>query len=189
MRIDRGTAQASETKRDGDDAGNDDRKSERRSSRRDDNERERRSKKRKGRQIRRTICLDAVEHVDALYVDSRKHAEQWAPAAISADDEASLKREMVHRRLSHSGKARINHCVEWKDLSELKVGKRDQLLDDKCEICIMAKQVKKQSRVPIPRTRRLLQRVNMGFWGLARWKLLEHGHLMRRLASAIGSTP
>lgn len=65
----------------------------------------------------------AVEHVDALYVGSRKHAEPWARAAFSADDEASLKREMVHRRLSHPDKARFNHCVEWKDLSKLKVGK------------------------------------------------------------------
>jgi transposase InsO family protein len=51
------------------------------------------------------------------------------------------------------------------DMEELRINKRDKLLDDNCEVCIKAKQVKKQGHVPVPKARRPLQRVYMDFWG------------------------
>ncbi|ODM21132.1 hypothetical protein SI65_04185 [Aspergillus cristatus] len=51
------------------------------------------------------------------------------------------------------------------DLDELKISKRDKLLEDDCEICVKSKQVKNQSHVPVPRAKRPLQRVYMDFWG------------------------
>ena len=53
-------------------------------------------------------------------------------------------------------------------MGELQVEKQDQLLDDKCEVCVKAKQVKRQSHIPVPRARRPLQRVYMDFWGPSR---------------------
>jgi len=50
------------------------------------------------------------------------------------------------------------------ELDELKLGKRDQLLHDNCEVCAKAKKVKKQSHAPI-RARKQLERVYMDFWG------------------------
>lgn len=51
------------------------------------------------------------------------------------------------------------------DMEALKINKQDKLLDDSCEVCIKAKQVKKQSHSPVPRAKRPLQRVYMDFWG------------------------
>ena len=80
-------------------------------------------------------------------------------------DEIDMKRNLIHSRLGHPGRNRFNNCVSSMDMDELKVRKRDALLDDKCEVCIKAKQVKAQSHKPVPRARHPLKRVYMDFWG------------------------
>ena len=121
----------------------------------------------KGKGIGQTTYLDTVNHVDALLVDS-KRINQHARLALSADEETAMKQKLIHRCLGHPGRNRFNNCVEWMDMDELKINKRDRLLDDNCEVCVKSKQVKKQSHVPIPRAKRPLQRVYMDFWGPSR---------------------
>ena len=57
----------------------------------------------KGKRIGRTTYLDAVKHVDALLVDS-KRINQHARLALSADKETAMKQELVHRCLGHPGR-------------------------------------------------------------------------------------
>ena len=120
----------------------------------------------KGRRIGRTTYLDAVRHINALHVGpSVAKMKQHARLALSADEETAMKQKLIHRRLGHPGRGRFNNCVEWMDMGELQVEKQDQLLDDKCEVCVKAKQVKRQSHIPVPRACRPLQHVYMDFWG------------------------
>ena len=118
----------------------------------------------KGKRTGRTTYLHSVNHVDALLVDARK-SKQYARLALSADEQISRKQELIHSRLGHPGRQRFNYCVDCMDMSDLKLDKRDRLLHDNCEICIKAKQVKKQNHSPIPRAKQPLQRVYMDFWG------------------------
>ena len=134
----------------------------------------------KGKRIGRSTYLDRIMHANALYVkpeqarkcdefigkpDERSVIQLLSGRAARAEDETEQRREIIHQRLGHPGKRRFNGCVEAMDMDELKVGKRDKLLKDDCEICIKAKQVKIQSHVPVPRAKRPLQRVYMDFWG------------------------
>ena len=54
------------------------------------------------------------------------------------------------------------------DLSKLQLGKSDEMLNDNCEICVMAKKNKTQSHIPVKRASHLLQQVYMDFWGPSR---------------------
>ena len=118
----------------------------------------------KGKRTGRTTYLHSVKHANALLVDARK-SKQHARLALSADEQISRKQELIHSRLGHPGRRRFNYCVESMDMSNLKLDKRDRLLHDNCEICIRAKQVKKQNHSPVPRAKQPLQRVYMDFWG------------------------
>lgn len=51
------------------------------------------------------------------------------------------------------------------DLDELKLPKRDPLLENECEICVESRQVKVQTHKIVPRTKKPLARVYMDFWG------------------------
>lgn len=93
---------------------------------------------------------------------------QHARLALSADEEKAMKQRLIHRHLGHPGKNRFNNCVDWMDMDDLKINKRDRLLDGSCEACVKSEQVKKQSHVPISRAKRPLQRVYMDFWGPSR---------------------
>ncbi|EYE90608.1 uncharacterized protein EURHEDRAFT_510308 [Aspergillus ruber CBS 135680] len=120
----------------------------------------------KGKRIGRSTYLEAVKHVNALLVGPGvAKRKQHARLALSADEETAIKQRLIHRRLGHPGRKRFNNCVNWMDMEELRINKRDKLLDDNCEVCIKAKQVKKQGHVPVPKARRPLQRVYMDFWG------------------------
>lgn len=123
----------------------------------------------KGRRIGRSTYLDGITHMNALYVkpERARRAEFVSNGRIARahGDETERRRGLIHQRLGHPGKRRSNSCVEALNMDELKVSKRDELLDDKCEICIKAKQVKNQSHAPVPRASRPLQRVYMDFWG------------------------
>ena len=118
----------------------------------------------KGKRTGRTTYLHSVKYANALLVDARK-SKQHARLALSADEQISRKQELIHSRLGHPGRRRFNYCVESMDMSNLKLDKRDRLLHDNCEICIRAKQVKKQNHSPVPRAKQPLQRVYMDFWG------------------------
>lgn len=98
-----------------------------------------------GKRIGRSTYLEAVKHVDALLVEP-KRTKQHARLALSADDEIAMKQRLIHRRLGHPGRNRFNGCVDWMDMDELRINKRDKLSDDNCEVCIKAKQVKRKSR-------------------------------------------
>lgn len=126
----------------------------------------------KGRRVGRSTYLDWVDNTDALMVSPKKLGRQAAASRQAAmrmngDNESKIekKRQLVHRRLGHPGRKRFNNCVRDLDMDELTLSKRDELLDDSCETCIKAKQVKFQSHIPVPRARRPLQRVYMDFWG------------------------
>ncbi|BCR88813.1 uncharacterized protein ACHE_50011A [Aspergillus chevalieri] len=134
----------------------------------------------RGRRIGKSTYLDTVSYTNALYVkpeqarkcvelnakpDERTILQLLSRRAVRADDETEQRREIIHQRLGHPGRKRFNWCVETMDMDELKVRKRDKLLDDDCEICVKAKQVKSQSHLPVPRARRPLQRVYMDYWG------------------------
>ena len=54
------------------------------------------------------------------------------------------------------------------DLSKLQLGKSNEMLNDNCEICMMAKKNKTQSHIPVKRASHLLQQVYMDFWGPSR---------------------
>ena len=43
------------------------------------------------------------------------------------------------------------------DLSKLQLGKSDEMLNDNCEICVMAKKNKMQSHIPVKRVSHPLQ--------------------------------
>ena len=117
----------------------------------------------KGKRTGRTTYLDAVSDVNALYVNPK--GKQPAQMALSVEDLTAKKRELIHSRLGHPGRKRFNMCVDSMDMSDLRINKRDQLLDDSCETCSHAKQVKKQNHTPVPRAKKPLQRVYMDFWG------------------------
>lgn len=117
-----------------------------------------------GKRIGSTTYLHSVKGTDALLVDAKKQ-KYIARFALSKESETAEKQMLIHSRLGHLGRRRFNHCVDNMDLSELKIKQQDRLLDDKCEICIRAKQVKKQNHNPVPRAMRPLQRVYMDFWG------------------------
>lgn len=119
----------------------------------------------KGKRSGRTTYLHAVNNVNALFVNPKERQKQHAQMALSAEDLTTKKRELIHSRLGHPGRKRFNMCVDSMDMSDLRINKRDQLLDDSCEICIHAKQVKKQNHAPVPRAKKPLQRVYMDFWG------------------------
>lgn len=108
--------------------------------------------------------MDSVTNPDALLVDARK-SKQFARLALSEDGKISEKQALIHSRLGHPGRRQFNYCVENMDMNDLKLKKKDELLHDKCEVCIRAKQVKKQTHSPVPRAKRPLQRVYMDFWG------------------------
>ncbi|BCR87868.1 uncharacterized protein ACHE_40432S [Aspergillus chevalieri] len=119
-----------------------------------------------GKRDGRTTYLHSVRHVNALFIGPKAaKRQQYARMALSADEQTRMKQELIHRRLGHAGRSRFNTCVEYMELDELKLGKRDQLLHDNCEVCAKAKKVKKQSHAPIPRARKPLERVYMDFWG------------------------
>ena len=102
--------------------------------------------------------MDAVKHKDALLggLENAKRM-QYAWLALSADEATAKKQELVHRRLGHPGRQRFNKCLELMDLSELQLGKSDEMLNDNCEICVMAKKNKMQSHIPVKRVSHLLQ--------------------------------
>ena len=54
------------------------------------------------------------------------------------------------------------------DLSKLQLGKSNEMLNDNCEICMMAKKNKTQSHKPVKRVSHPLQQVYMDFWGPSR---------------------
>ena len=118
----------------------------------------------KGKRIGRTIYLHSVKDVNALLVDVKK-SKQFAHLALSEDEKILEKQLLIHSCLGHPGCQQFNYCVENMDMVDLKLKKKDELLHDNCEICIQAKQVKKQNHSPIPRARNPLQRVYMDFWG------------------------
>lgn len=129
----------------------------------------------KGRRIGRSTYLDTVAHINALFVESpsisgkKKQSAQIAARVNSDNGNGTIekKRDLIHRRLGHPGKKRFNNCVRGLGMDELALNKRemDSLLDEKCEICVKAKQVKNQSHKPVLRAKRPLQRVYMDFWG------------------------
>lgn len=120
----------------------------------------------KGKRIGRTTYLDTVRHIDALFTGPKAaKLRQYACLALPADEEVAKKQQLIHRRLGHPGRNRFNNCVGWMDMNELRINKRDPLLDDKCEICLKAKQMIHQSHKPVPRAQRPLQCVYMDFWG------------------------
>ena len=124
-----------------------------------------------GKRIGRSTYLDAVEHKDALLVGPVvAKRTQYARLALSADEATAKKQELVHRRLGHPGRQRFNDCLEMMglDRSEFRLGKSDEMLDDNCEICVMAKKHKMQSHIPVRKASRPLQRVYMDFWGPSR---------------------
>ncbi|ODM15243.1 hypothetical protein SI65_09184 [Aspergillus cristatus] len=119
-----------------------------------------------GKREGRTTYMHSVKHVNALFTGPGAAKRlQYARMALSADEQTRKKQELIHRRLGHAGRKRFNTCVEYMELDELKLGKRDQLLHDNCEVCAKAKKVKKQSHAPVPRARKPLERVYMDFWG------------------------
>ncbi|ODM14245.1 hypothetical protein SI65_10341 [Aspergillus cristatus] len=119
-----------------------------------------------GKREGRTTYMHSVKHVNALFTGPGAAKRlQYARMALSADEQTRKKQELIHRRLGHAGRKRFNTCVEYMELDELKLGKRDQLLHDNCEVCVKAKKVKKQSHAPVPRARKPLERVYMDFWG------------------------
>ena len=122
-----------------------------------------------GKRLGRSTYLDTVKHRDALLggLENAKRT-QYARLALSADEATAKKQELVHRRLGHPGRQRFNKCLELMDLSELRLGKSDEMLNDNCEICVMAKKNKTQSHIPVKRASRPLQRVYMDFWGPSR---------------------
>ena len=124
-----------------------------------------------GKRLGRSTYLSSVNHINALLtgpdVNMRR---QYARMALSADEVTAKKQELVHRRLGHPGRQRFNDCLELMglDRSELRLGKSDKMLDDSCEVCIMAKKAKLQSHIPVRKASRPLQRVFMDFWGPSR---------------------
>ena len=54
------------------------------------------------------------------------------------------------------------------DLSELQLGKSNKMLDNNCDIYVMAKKHKIQSHIPVRKASHPLQQVYMDFWGPSR---------------------
>ena len=98
--------------------------------------------------------------------DAKRTQYTWL--ALSADEATVKKQELVHRRLGHPRRQRFNKCLKLMDLSKLQLGKSNRMLDDKCEICVMAKKNKTQSHILVKRVSYLLQQVYMDFWGPSR---------------------
>ena len=113
-------------------------------------------RKTEGKRIGRTTYLHSVKDVNALLVDVKK-SKQFACLALSEDEKILEKQLLIHSCLGHPGRWRFNYCVENMDMVDLKLKEKDKLLHDNCEICIQAKQVKKQNHSPIPRARNPLQ--------------------------------
>lgn len=119
----------------------------------------------KGKRTGYSTYLESVTDANAL-LTGVMHRRRVYRAWLATDiDEIDMKRNLIHSRLGHPGRNRFNNCVSSMDMDELRVRKRDALLDDKCEVCIKAKQVKAQSHKPVPRARHPLKRVYMDFWG------------------------
>lgn len=119
-----------------------------------------------GKRIGQLTYLELVSHMNALFIGpSAMKIMKHAKMAMATHSDVEKKQELLHQRLGHPGRKRFNQCMQELDMDELRIGKRDLLLDDKCEVCIQSKQVKRQSHKPVPRARRPLQRVYMDFWG------------------------
>ena len=84
-----------------------------------------------------------MKHEDALLVgpDVAKRT-QYARMALSADEVTAKKQALIHCRLGHPGRKRFNDCVKLMDMGDLRLEKDDKLLNDNCEVCVMAKKVK-----------------------------------------------
>ena len=119
-----------------------------------------------GKRVGRSTYLDSVKHVDALLVGPGvAKRTQYARIALSADEATAKKQALIHRRLGHPGRKRFNDCIKLMDMSELRLEKDDKLLNNNCEVCVKAKNVKLQSHIPVSKARRPLQRVYMDLWG------------------------
>ena len=122
-----------------------------------------------GKQLGWSTYLDAVKHRDALLggLEVAKRM-QYTQLALSVDEATAKKQELVHWWLGHPRRQRFNKCLKLMDLSELWLGKSDEMLNDNCEICMMAKKNKMQSHIPVKRVSCPLQWVYMDFWGPSR---------------------
>ena len=119
-----------------------------------------------GKRVGKKTYLEPVNHINALLIGPNiRERKQYARMALSADEATAKKQELVHRRLGHPGRQRFNDCLRMMDLDELQLGKSAKMLDDNCEICVMAKKHKLQSHIPVRKASRPLQRVYMDFWG------------------------
>lgn len=107
-----------------------------------------------------------MKHVDALLVgpDVAKRT-QYARIALSADEATARKQALIHCCLGHPGRRCFNDCIKMMDMNELQLEKDDKLLNDNCEVCVKAKNVKLQSHIPVSKAKRPLQRVYMDLWG------------------------
>ena len=110
--------------------------------------------------------MDSVKHKDTLLVspDVAKRM-QYTQMALSADEATAKKQALIHHHLGHPGRKQFNDCIKLMNMDKLQLEKDDKLLNDNCEVCVMAKKVKLQSHIPVSKAKRPLQRVYMDLWG------------------------
>ena len=119
-----------------------------------------------GKRIGQSTYLDSVKHKDTLLVspDVAKRM-QYAWMALSVDEAMAKKQALIHHCLGHPGRKQFNDCVKLMDMDKLQLEKDDKLLNDNCEMCVMAKKVKLQNHIPVAKAKRPLQHVYMDLWG------------------------
>ena len=107
-----------------------------------------------------------MKHKDTLLVspDVAKRM-QYTQMALSADEATAKKQALIHHHLGHPGRKQFNDCVKLMDMDKLQLEKDDKLLNDNCEVCVIAKKVKLQNHIPVAKAKRPLQHVYMDLWG------------------------
>ena len=85
--------------------------------------------------------------------------------ALSADEATAKKQALIHHCLGHLGRKWFNDCIRMMDMGDLQLEKDDKLLNNNCEVCVIAKKVKLQNHIPVSKAKRPLQHVYMDLWG------------------------
>ena len=106
-----------------------------------------------GKWLGQSTYLDAVKHKDTLLggLENAKRM-QYTQLALSVDEATAKKQELVHWQLGHPRRQRFNKCLELMDLSELWLGKSNEMLNGNWEICMMSRGSDSSKRTNIQTT-------------------------------------
>lgn len=93
--------------------------------------------------------LSSVTHINAFFTGSNEATE-------------AVKPDLLHRRFGHASDLRLNRLANESGLATLTEA---NLFDNKCEVCILAKGIRRSKHKSFARASRPLERMYVYIWG------------------------